>query len=114
MKLIPAFIAASADFTQRLTLGGVNVTLRTKWNSRAESWWIHLSTDTGPLGDIALVPQWPILRQFKAYQPGLAGELLVLPLSKDPGPLMYENLGVTWGLFYLSDAEFEEWEARRG
>lgn len=109
---IETFQIQSADFTQVVELDGVNVTLRLMYNTRSESWVLQLNTANYSLNGIKLVKNFPLLWKHKALFPELPGDFIVWKISDDINinVLDYDNLGLYFGLFYISASELQEWK----
>lgn len=115
MQVISVDQSSSADFTQRVALGGQLVDLRLTWNSRSEQWYLLLTTSEGAVfGSIKLVCDWPLLHQYLG-QTDFRGDFIVLRAdTKAEGYLTYDNLGTGWTLNYLTAAESASWRIANG
>jgi uncharacterized protein DUF6983 len=93
------------DVQQKSELDGVTYVMRLRWNERAESWHLDLSTlDDEPIASgVRLVPSFPLLRrnQHPARPPG---ELYLLDnkgLDEEP---TLEEFGTRFILVYVEAA----------
>lgn len=112
MYRIPFDPSKSADQTfQVLIPERMVITLRMIWNTRSSLWNVTITTDRGEIGSLNLVEKFPLLYQHKALSP-IDGDIVALPLSYDEskGLTEYDALGDSWGLFWVSPEEIEEWE----
>jgi hypothetical protein len=109
---IPFSSTQSADQSLKVLIPERQVIgLRLVWNNRASGWDVEVSSDSGSLGFLRLVPSWPLLREHRALSP-IEGDIIALPLSSGSGaPLTeYSALGESWGLFWLSPEDVATWE----
>ena len=116
MLKIPFDPSKSADQNfQVLVPEKVVLTLRLTWSVRASAWDVHVSADEKEIGMFRLVPRWPLLLEHKALSP-ISGDIIALPLSgnKDAELNEYKSLGNTWGLFWLSEEDVEDWRKLNG
>lgn len=118
LLVIPMFQDIASKFEQEMLLGNSNVVLKIYWVERAKAWFFDFRIpDTGEvvLG-IRIIPQWPLLRQYKAVIPSFLGDLFVGKVdSNADDELTFENLNNEgWALYYITDDELEEWEASVG
>jgi hypothetical protein len=113
---IPMFQSLSSDFTQNIDLESVNVEIRLMYNTRTESWMMQLKTDNYEINGIKLVKNFPLLWKHKALFPEVIGDFIVKKISDDINinDLNYDNLGIYFGLFYITQAELEEWKVYYG
>lgn len=83
-------------------------TLRFKWNTRGESWYLDISTKDGTLlaSSSKLVPNTPLIRQNKDKGP--AGNFYVISTTTDVTSIPTRNnlgQGLDFELYYISDEE---------
>lgn len=112
MFRIPFDPSKSADQTfQVLIPERMVMTLRMVWNTRSSMWGVTITTDRGTIGALNLVEKFPILYSHKALSP-IDGDIVALPLSNSKGKDLteYDAIGDSWGLFWVSPEEIEEWE----
>jgi len=106
MVNIPLFNQISSEFTQTIKLGKEYYKIRIRWNTRSESWFLHLFDHTGnPLvTGKRLVPNYPLTEIYSGRFPG---ELLVLDTRSDlsDARITYDNLGKRFLLVYLDEEE---------
>lgn len=115
MLEIPIFQDQSSDFTERVTLDEVEVSLRFAWNTKSEYWMLNAyeEIDSGfILNGIKMVLDYPILYQFPVSLPG---QLIVIQLDSSlSSEITYKSFGNGHNLFYLSDEEFDSWKEYYG
>lgn len=114
MIRVPTF-SGESDFTQTLTLGGQEVTIRMAWNSRSEHWYGDFTLASGEaVYSRKLSIGIPLFRTRKALFP-LVGDFVLMPERADvaeyPG---YSGLGDTHNLYYLDASEVVDLEAFLG
>ena len=116
MIQIPVFQNQTADFEMTIDLDNVSTKIRLVFNIRTETWNMRLTTPNASIQGIKLVKQFPLLERHKGIFYELPGDFLVLKLSDDitDPDLDYDNLGVFWALFYLTEAEVEAWRTENG
>ncbi len=106
MVSIPLFPEVSSGFVQKIELGGVFYLIRIRWNSRTESWFLHVfDADGNPLvTGKRLVPNYPLM---EIHTDKFSGELMVIDKQNDltNAVITYENLGRRFLLVYLSKEE---------
>jgi len=112
MIVIPIFQNLSSTFTQEIVLGDRVLNLTLSWNTRAEAWFLkYEDVNTGAcICGVKLVENWLLLRQYKAKIPNESGDFIVLRLNTDEEKITYDNLGVSFLLYYVTDEEGDEWE----
>ena len=115
MMRIPFDPSISADQQFQVLLPERAVlTLTLRWNSRSGFWYMDVSAGSRSLQGIKVTPRWPLLLEHKALSP-IEGNLIVLPLDKSARDLLqYDDLGSTWGLFWLSPEDVTRWEVGHG
>ncbi len=116
MILIPFDPMASADQIVRIQPGNQLIQMRLMWNVRSNFWTMDISGDFGKVLGLKLVPDWPILRGREATSL-LEGDFIVRPLTKEVvgrDSVAYEDLGVKWGLLWMTPDEKDAWEAFYG
>lgn len=113
---IPLFQDQSADFTQNIDLDSVNTEIRLIYNTRIETWMMHLNSANYTLNGIKLVKNFPLIWRHKALFPELPGDFIILKLSDDinVNDLDYDTFGVYFALYYLSAEELESWKTNNG
>ena len=106
----------SADFIMNIDLENVNTEIRLIFNVRTEAWMMRLKTNNYELDGIKLVKNFPLLWRHKALFPEVLGDLVVLKISDDVNvnELNYDNLGVYYDLFYLTQSELLKWQVANG
>ncbi|OQY32023.1 MAG: hypothetical protein B6241_12415 [Spirochaetaceae bacterium 4572_59] len=106
MVNIPVFPEIASGFIQKIELGGIFYSLRIRWNTRSESWFLHVfDADGNPLiTGKRLVPNYPLT---EIHSDRFKGELIVLDKQNDltDAVMTYENLGKRFFLVYLSEEE---------
>lgn len=116
MTQLPVFQTISADFSYTIKLENQIVTLRFKWNVRAGNFFLDF-TDAGgnSLYGIKLLPNWPLLKYGKGNIDRFSGDLMIFQAENSAeSEITYDNLGVGWILYYLSQEEVSAWEAENG
>lgn len=115
MVIVPMFQVRSADFLQRIELGGSLVIIRMVWNIRSGFFFLSFTDGVGnELTGLKMVPQWPLLTPHRGSIE-FTGDLLLV--KTDAGaPLIpsYESLGAGWDLVYLTPAEIDLWRTLHG
>jgi hypothetical protein len=94
---------------------GTTVDIRIIWNSRSEWFYADITYDNVTLYGVKLVPGFPLLYQYHG-EIDIPGDFLVLPITADARAtgIQYDDLGVTWFLYWLNDSEIEAWRSARG
>lgn len=116
MILIPFDPAVAADQEVRVTLATQPMTLRLYWNTASSFWFMNVTNSDGTktVNSLKLVPGWPLFGVSRALAP-VDGDFMVLRMDDDVADdIAYDDLGVRWGLFYLTDAELTEWKVQYG
>lgn len=115
MIQIPFVATISGDQIFRIELEAQLVTFRFNWNPRTGYWHFSLTDEFGgQIYGVKVVRSWPLLKQSKATLDFL-GDLMVLPIDATAGELVgYNDLGTTFGLFYMTALEISKWEAENG
>jgi len=115
MIRIPFTPSVSGDQVFRVELEAQLVTFRFTWNSRIGYWHFSLEDEFGgQIYGVKVVRSWPLLKESKATLDFL-GDIIVLPLDATAKELVgYDNLGSTFGLFYLTATETMAWEVENG
>lgn len=116
MILVPFNPALSADQELRMLLGDELAVLRITWNTACGFWYLSLSNAdaTAAVNGLKMVPGWPLFSVSKALAP-LAGDFMVLRMDDSVGDAVaYDDLGVRWGLYYLTDEEVAAWRSACG
>lgn len=92
---------------QTLQMDGAFFGLSTRWNSRAQSWYIDLSDADGNVlvGGVRLVTGVPLLNRFGARGNFPAGALVAVDTSGEGLPASYTDLGTRVRLFYIEAAD---------
>jgi len=115
MLKIPIFQDQSADFTERVTLDNVLISLRFAWNTKSQYWMLNTyeEIDSGiKLNGIKIVLDYPILYQFPVTLPG---QLIILQQDSSlSSEITYNSFGNGHNLFYLSEEEFAGWKVVNG
>ncbi len=100
----------SSDFSQIVELDLVNVTVRLKFNTRDESWFMSLETENTSIKDIRLSINFPLLKQHKAIMYDIPGDFFVIKINESAiDNLTYANLGNDYQLLYLTEEEVTAW-----
>jgi len=115
MLKIPIFQNQSSDITERVTLDGIEISLRFAWNTKSEYWmlnsYIEIESEI-TLNGIKVVANYPLLYQFST---SLTGQFLIFLQDSALGPeITYDSFGNGHNLFYLSDEEFDIWKDANG
>lgn len=122
MKILRFDPALSADqVTSLQNADGTPVNLRLKWSDRSAMWFVDVTYQpraedpANSIYGIKLVPNWPLLRTYRATFP-FFGDFLLLPAAKEfiNQPIAYEDLGSKWRLCLLTDTEIDAWETFNG
>lgn len=97
------------------TSEGTPVTVRLIYNVRSGFWNMDVTAGGATLYGVKLVPGWPLLKEYKATF-SIVGDFLFLPTSTDArdSVFKYEDLGVVWFAYWLTEAEAAAWEVSRG
>ena len=115
MLKLPTFQTQSADFTERFTFDGIEISLRFAWNTKSEYWMLNTykEIESGrTLNGIKLVLNYPLLYQFVTALPG---QFLIFSQDASLGStITYKSLGSGHNLFYLSNEEFITWKEYYG
>lgn len=115
MILVPFDPAVSSDQILRIAVGGQNAKLRLFWNVRSEHWCMDLSGSFGEVLGLKLVPDWPLLRSRESVST-FEGDWIVRALTANlpDQTIRYSDLGVVWGLLWMTPDEKNAWEAKYG
>jgi len=115
MLKIATFQNLTSDFTERVKIGGIEVSLRFAWNTKSEYWILneYKEIESGIIiNAVKMVLNYPVLYQFST---NLKGQLTIFlqdsSLSTD---ITYESFGNGHNLFYLEEEEFELWKEANG
>jgi hypothetical protein len=115
MLKIPTFQNQSSDFTQRVTLDELEISLRFAWNTKSEYWMLneYKEIESGKIfNGSKVVYNYPLLYQFPT---SLSGQLIVLLQDSSLGTaITYSSFGAGHNLFYISEEEFESWKVTNG
>ncbi len=117
MKTIPVFQSISSKFKQNLVLADLLIELEIHWNSRSNAFYMDIidTENDDILTGVKLVPNWLLIRQFRAYLPNLNGDFIVTKVDDTAGNrVTYDNLGTGYILYFLTLDEAEEWEDEYG
>ena len=115
MLQIEVYPFISSDMSLSVLLENVQCSMRIKWNTQTQFWMIN--TYEEPDNDLVfhglkIIPNYPFL--FR-YGPSFPGELICLKIGADTeDEITYDNFGTGWGLFYLTEEEFDEWRVLSG
>ena len=116
-ELIPVFQDISSKWKNSMVLDDLLINMEIHFNSRSESFYLDLfdvENDFSLIG-VKLVPNWLLVRQFRAYMPNLEGDLIVLKTDADVGDrITYDNLGNGYDFFFYDNDEAEDWEDENG
>lgn len=109
MTIIPTFQQESPQWVQEVSLGGSIFSLRFRWNTRQQSWFMDVRKEdrTPILSGLRLIPGTLLLDRHK-WKPELPdGDLVLIDQKNNPaeGELSYDNLGRRYILTYLSEEE---------
>lgn len=111
MLKIPIFQDQSSDFTERVTIDDIEISLRFSWNTKSEYWMINTYKEIESertINGIKVVLNYPLFYQFLT---SLSGQFLVLLQDFSLGvTITYDSLGNGHDLFYLSEEEFDVWK----
>lgn len=113
MERIETFQTLSSNFIQEIILGTRTLLLTFIWNSRSEAWYLTIEDEDSNniLSGIKLVPNWLLIRQYRAQLPNFRGDLIIKKTDEEvEDRISYENLGNGWSFFYASLIEAEQWE----
>ncbi|MDC7234971.1 MAG: hypothetical protein PQJ58_17185 [Spirochaetales bacterium] len=106
MVEVKVYPEVSPEFSQKVNLGGIYYGIRIRWNTRSESWYLHLfDADGNPIiTGKRLVPNYPLT---EIHTDRFQGELIVLDTRNDLTDccITYENLGTRFLLVYLTEEE---------
>ena len=106
MVNIPIYSNVSSEFSQKISLDGTYYTIRLRWNTRSESWFLHLFDSDGEaiIAGKRLVPNYPLT---EIHTDRVSGELIVIDTRNDLTDCMitYDNLGTRFLLVFLTEDE---------
>lgn len=110
MKKLEFDSSKSSDQVVTFVGGARSVDVRLTWNEYGSAWYITV----GSCGPRKLLPNVPVLRPVR-YIEDLGGDFILKKTSisapEFPG---YDDLGKTWALCYMTDAEVSAWEDKNG
>lgn len=117
MIKIPVFQESSSKFNMSMVLEDLLISLYIYWNSRSNAWYMDI-TDTEnnlQLIGVKLVPNWLLIRQFRAYMPNLRGDFIVIKTDVTvEDRVTYDNLNNGYTLYFYDRDEAEAWEDENG
>jgi len=114
MIVLPVFQNRSARFAYDIELAGELFRLYFSWNARETSWYMDIQdqNENNILTGIKLVPNYPLLRQYRAYAALPAGGFILWDLNQDPisGEVTFDNFGTRYQLLFFTQEEIESGE----
>ena len=117
MEKVPTFQDTSSGFEQEIILGDRLINLTIIWNSRSEAWYMTVEdSDSGDIiRDIKMVPNWALIKQYRAYLPNFEGDLILVATDTEVSErVTYDNLNNGYELDYVTAEELEAWEDYNG
>lgn len=117
MDKIPVFNAISSKWKQSIVLADLLIDLEVHWNSRSEAFYMDIidSENDYALTGVKLVPDWLLIRQFRAYMPNLLGDFIVVKIDDTvEDRITYDNFGIGYILYFYNFDEAEAWENENG
>ena len=110
MVFIPTFQDISSSFTQTIELDGSLYILVTKWNARAEAFYLDIynSVKTLIIAGIKLVPNYDLLLQYEYLTTLPPGKLFVVDIQEGDGRIEFDTLGARFKLVYVTEGEVNE------
>lgn len=113
MERIQTYQNDVSNFEQEIILGNRLMILTISWNSRSEAWYMSLEdNDSGEIvKGIKIVPNWALIRQYRANLPNFEGDIIAMSTDADVGErITYDNLNDGYELNYVTTEEAEAWE----
>lgn len=114
MERIQTFQTLSGNFEQEVLLGDRLIQLTVSWNGRSEAWYMSVEdVDSNDIiNSIKIVPNWLLIKQYRAYLPNFEGDIMATPTDIDivGQRVTYDNLNNGYELAYLLEEEVEAWE----
>ncbi len=113
MLQIPVFQDISSKWKANIVLENLLVDIEIHWNSRSEAFYMDLFDNENDfrLIGVKILPDWLLVRQFRAYMPNLEGDFLVIKTDDTVGDrITYDNLGNGYDLYFVDRDEAEQWE----
>jgi len=110
IKQLPVFGSSSARYFYNISLDKEIFTLYFHWNSRESAWYMDIKQpdgDTTILAGIKLVPDYRLLKQYKAVEGIPKGDFILKDVQNKPDDeqLTYENFGTRYVLLYYEEGE---------
>lgn len=111
MIVFPVFQNRSARYTFDIELANRVFHFIFSWNSREESWYMDIQDgeEVPIIHGIKLVPNYRLLKQYKAYNTLPDGELILWDLEQDSvnSGVTFDNFGSRYQLLFFTSAEIE-------
>ena len=105
----------SSNFKQSIILNNnKRVTIDLIWNVRSGKWLMYLAYDNKTANGLPLVLNYPIIYRHKWLVNDIGGEFFVFSKVPKITDITYDNLGTDLGLYFLTQAEFEQWSNENG
>lgn len=109
MIVIPTFQNRTARYGIDIELNGIVFHLLFSWNSREESWYMDIqnSEEIDILRGIKLIPNYQLLKQYRAYADLPQGEFILWDLYNDSvnSEITYDNYGKRYQLLFFTNEE---------
>lgn len=104
MLYIPIDTKGAAGVKQRVNIDGVTVAMRIYWNEKDAHWFLDLESADGKRNGVRCVPS---SRLLGSLNPVIAsGDFAILKDDQsDDAGLVFDNMGTTYGLYYVTAAE---------
>lgn len=111
---------SSQQTSRFVTTDGTPVLFTLRWNDRSAHWFLDV-TQTLPDGSatsftgVKLTPNYPVLQDVKNLF-SFPGDFILLPTQPSllATPIGYLDLGTSWFMCWISDAEAASWRSANG
>jgi hypothetical protein len=111
---IPVFQNTVSNWRESILLEDKRISFRFMYNIRNNFFHIDFTdAENNTIYGIKVVENFPLLKYKKGFVV-FDGDIFLLQKEESDEGVTYENLGVTWALFYLTPDEVVEWEDENG
>lgn len=109
MIILPTFQTSSPRYKYHISLDGIIYYLNFNWNTRESAWYMDIanSSETLILAGIKLVPDYRLLKQYKAIEGLPAGDFLLVDSKQDDqnSQVTFDNFGDRYVLMYVEESD---------
>lgn len=103
------------DTTFNVDLELQPVSIRLTWNETSQAWYMAVANTAGvEVVGLKVVPSYPLMDCCRAEAP-ISGDFVCYRKEElAPARIGYEDLGTSWGLCWLNEAELDQWMVDNG